>query len=88
MTNTDVVSFKLTANLSLMTIYQNIDADYKEIIEDCADPVMTGKKFKLNYCPGCRSHHMKLFTNLIEGRIKHNVTVNLYAARFLEYPAR
>lgn len=50
-------------------IYHNIKADYKKIIEDCADPVMADKKLQLNYCLGCRSHHMKLFTDQIESRI-------------------
>lgn len=77
----DAVNFKSQSNLALSLIYLNIDPEYRKLIEDCDNPVVAWKKIKVNFCPDSRSHHMKLFTDLMECKINVGESVSLYSAR-------
>lgn len=50
-TDASIAAFKSRTNLTLLSRYLNIEDDYWEIIEDCANTIMAWKKLKLNYYP-------------------------------------
>lgn len=71
---------RLVQNQALSIIYLNIDTEFKRIIENCRNPIDAWKRLKWNYCPDSRSHHMKIFTDLTECKIKPNEPINFYSS--------
>jgi transposase InsO family protein len=80
----ELEKYKSRARVCLSIIYLNIEPEYRKIIENCGeDPVEAWRILKLNFCPDSRSSHMRLFTELIECKIRPRETINLFAARLL-----
>lgn len=76
-----VSAFVTRSNRDFSFIYLNIEAEYKRIIDDCKNPLETWKRMKNNFQPDTRTHHITVFTELMESRIRHGESLNIFATR-------
>lgn len=77
----DVEKFKSCANKVLSLVYLNIEPEFKRLIADCSEPVDAWDRLHKNFPPDSCTHHMTVFNNLMEERIRHGETMNLFATR-------
>lgn len=81
-TQANIDAFMVRRNQALSLIYLNIEPEFKRIVDDCGDdPVVAWKRLRDNFHPDTRAHHMALFSELVNERIKTSESINLFATR-------
>ncbi|CAL1294137.1 unnamed protein product [Larinioides sclopetarius] len=64
-----ILDYETRSNIAVSLIYLNIETSYRKIVENCEDPVTIWTELRRQFMPDSRSHHMRLFSELVECRI-------------------
>lgn len=57
--------------------------EFKRIIDGSNDPIFAWNRLKLNHWPKSCSHHMRIFTDLIECKLGANEFISLFSTRVM-----
>ncbi|CAL1291012.1 unnamed protein product [Larinioides sclopetarius] len=76
-----ILDYETRSNIAVSLIYLNIETSYRKIVENCEDPVTIWTELRRQFMPDSRSHHMRLFSELVECRILPDESIGLFSAR-------